>query len=128
MLQPFPIPADPKLMVGIPVLEMECTYQSFIRVSSQVVGRVIWDEYGQGTAEGLLQLHERLVLGGDAEIIGVGEAPDLYVDRLVVRVHVKEQRCEHTFLWWAIFCLRHLLRLSLRTTKKKIAELTATSG
>ena len=77
-------------MVGIPVFEVECAYLSFIRVSSQVVGRIVWDETGQGITEGLLQLHKRLVLGGDAEIIGVEEAPGVWVDRLVIRVHVKE--------------------------------------
>ena len=41
-------------MVGIPVLEVECAYLSFIRVSSQVVGRIVWDETGQGITEGLV--------------------------------------------------------------------------
>ena len=56
-------------MVGIPVLEVECTYLNFVRVSSQVVGHTVWDDSGQGISEGLLRLHERLVLDGDAEII-----------------------------------------------------------
>ena len=77
-------------MVGIPVLEVECTNLSFVRVSSQVVGRVVWDESGQGITEGLLQLHERLVLGGDAEIVGVEEAPGVWMDWLIIRVHIKE--------------------------------------
>ena len=52
-------------MIGIPILEVECNYLSVIRVSSQVVGRVVWDESGQGITERLLQLHKRLrCLGG----------------------------------------------------------------
>ena len=86
-------------MVGIPVLEVECAYLSFIRVSSQVVGRKVWNETDQGFTEGLLQLHKRLVLGADVEIIGVEEAPGVWVDRLVVCVHVKKQRCKYTSLW-----------------------------
>ena len=56
VLQPFPIPADPQLMVGISVLEVDSTYLSFVRISSQMVGRVVWDDSGQGITEGLLQL------------------------------------------------------------------------
>ena len=48
-----------QLMVGIPVLEVECTYLGFVRVSFQVVGCVEWEKSGQGIAKGLLQLHER---------------------------------------------------------------------
>lgn len=49
-----------------------------------MVGCIVWDESSQDIVEGLLQLHERQVLSGDAEIISVDETPGVWIDRLVV--------------------------------------------
>ena len=88
------------VLADISVFMMEGAYLSFLWISPEVVGRVVWSQACECVTKSLVYLLKGLLLRGSTQVIGVQETPCVGMNWLVI--YVEQQRGKDAALWKAI--------------------------
>ena len=78
-------------MPSVPI-QMEGAYLGFLWISPEVVGSVVWSQACECITKSLFHLLKGLLMCGNAQIIGVQETPCVGMNRLIICIHVEQQR------------------------------------
>ena len=96
------MPYNLQFSLCISVFQMEGAYLGFLWICPEEVGSVVWSQACECVSKSLFPLLEGLLLCGNAHIIGVQETPCVGKNRLVICIHVEQQRGKDAALWKAI--------------------------
>ena len=85
------------LFASVP--EMKRSNLGLIRICSQIVDSVVGRQFFQCLFDGIFNFWEGRVLGCDAQVVCVDEAPRSFMDWLIIGVYVEEGWGKYTALW-----------------------------
>ena len=114
------MPHNLQFSLCLSVFQMEGAYLSFLWIRPEVVGSVVWSQACECVTKSLYHLLKGLLLCGNAQTIGVQETPCVGMNRLAICTYMLNNRGARTLPFGRpFFCLRHLMRLPTRSTKKR---------
>ena len=101
---------------------MERAYLGFLWISPEVVGSVVWSQACECITKSLFHLLKGLLMCGNAQIVGVQETPCVGMNRVIICIHVEQQRGNDAALWKAILLFAPSAAFADEVHKKRLFD------